>query len=249
MSQTQQETYHVLFKNAPQKFYQAVRMFSIMKQFAKAKEQKKKQEETLEEEWNKFKQLREQLGLTDSPELEQKFKQLSSQQRAELIRDCEKKVLMQAGEKEYDFLLSTNKMLAEPQIINKEINLEQLKNMLTEYGLQFHIKELPDQTKELHFYAKDANLAARAISRTVDTILEDPETITKPTLSSLIQQAKEQVKEKEQALKQKEEKTQVLVGEKGTSIGKEGVYQTSEAAKEALDALSLFDNMKDGIEL
>lgn len=160
----------------------------------------------------------------------------------ELIRDCEKKVLIQAGEKEYDFLLATNKMLAEPQILDKDINLEQLKNMMTEYGLQFHIKELPDLTRELYFYAKDANIAARAIERTLNEILEDPETVTKPTLETLIKQAKEQVEVQKQA------KLEELQQSKGALI-KEGSKEATQTAKESLESLSLFEDLKGGIEL
>lgn len=242
MSQSQQEAYQIMFKNTPQKFYQVVRMLSMMKQFAKTREQKKQGEVNRENEWEKFKELREKLGLPDSPDLEAKFKQLPKEQRMELIRDCENKVLLQAGEKEYDFLLATNKMLAEPQILDKDINLEQLKNMMTEYGLQFHIKELPDLSKELYFYAKDANIAARAIERTLNEILEDPEMVTKPTLEKLIKQAKEQVEIQKQA------KVEELQQTKGALI-KEGSKEVAKNTKESLESLSLFEDIKDGLEL
>ncbi|EJZ8466911.1 hypothetical protein OIV85_002596 [Enterococcus faecalis] len=243
MSQSQQEAYQIMFKNTPQKFYQVVRMLSMMKQFAKTREQKKQGEVNRENEWDKFKELREKLGYPDSPDLEEKFKQLPKEQRMELIRDCEKKVLLQAGEKEYDFLLATNKMLAEPQILDKDINLDQLKNMMTDYGLQFHIKELPDLSRELFFYAKDANIAARAIERTLNEILEDPETVTKPTLETLIKQAKAQVEVQKQAKAEEIEKA------KEASVVKAGGKEAAQTAKESLDSLSLFEELKGGIEL
>jgi len=238
MSQTQQEAYQVMFKNTPQKFYQAVRMLSMMKQAAKAKEQKRLDQTTRENDWEKFKNLREELGLPEAPELKAKFMELPRDQRLELIRDCEKKLMVQTGEKDYEFLISNNKMLAEPQILNKDMNLEQLKNMMTEYGLQFHIKELPDLTKELHFFAKDANIAARAIDRTLETILNDPDTVTKPTFEALMKKAIEQTKEKQEAVKETKEAANPNLPDKA-----------SETSKETMEKLSLFDDVKDGIEL
>lgn len=235
MSQTQQEAYQVIFKNTPQKLYQAFRMLTMMQQVAQRKQQQIAAETTKENDWKKFKKLREELELPDNPELKGKFMELPRDQRLELIRDCEKKLLIKAGEKDYEFLISSNKMLAEPQILNKDVNLDQLGNMLTEYGLQFHIKELPDQTKELYFFSKDANIANRAINRTLENIAADPECITKPTLANMIEQAKEQAKEKVQDIK-----------EAGVVKG------TTEATKEAEDAfnvLSLFDDDKGGIDL
>jgi hypothetical protein len=238
MSQTQQEAYQVMFKNTPQKFYQAVRMLSMMKQAAKAKEQKRLDQTTRENDWEKFKNLREELGLPESPELKAKFMELPREQRVELIRDCEKKLMVQAGEKDYEFLITNNKMLAEPQILDKAINLDQLKNMMTEYGLQFHIKELPDLTKELHFFSKDANIAARAIDRTLETILNDPDTVTKPTFEALMKKAIEQTKEKQEAVKETKEAENPNLPDKA-----------SETSKETMEKLSLFDDVKDGIEL
>lgn len=239
MSQEQQEAYQMMFKNTPQKFYQLLRMISMMKQFSKSKEQKRINESTKEKDWEKFSQLRQELGLEETQDLKAKFLELPRDQRLELISDCEKKVLVQAGEKDYEFLLSTNKMLAEPQLLDKNINLEQLKNMMTEYGLQFHLKELPDQAKELHFYAKDANIAARALDRTLETILADPESVTKPTLESLIQRAKEQTKEKQEVVQEAKEATS----------GKDAASLKQAKANEMLESLSLFDELKDGIEL
>lgn len=240
MSQSQQEAYQVMFKNTPQKLYQVFRMLSMLKQAAKSKEMKKQAEVVLQDDWEKFKQLREQLGLPDSPELKGKFIQLPRDKRKELIKDCEKKVLVQAGEKDYDFLMGTNKMLAQPQVLNKDVNFEQLKNMMTEYGLQFHIKDLPDQTKELHFFAKDANVAARAIDRTIDSIVNDPKSVTKPSLENLIKQAKEQAHNQKQ---QKQEEKEVQLGETKSAI------ESAKDSKETLESLSLFDELKDGIEL
>lgn len=243
MSQSQQEAYQIIFKNTPQKLYQVVRMLSMMKQFAKAKEHKKNQKTLSENDWQKFSNLRAELGLPDAPELPTKFMALPREQRIDLIRDCEKKVLIQAGEKEYEFLMGTNKMLAEPQLLNQDLNLEQLKNMMTEYGLQFHIKELPDQMRELHFFAKDANIAARAINRTLETILEEPETVTKPTFEALIKQAQKQTKEKIQ------EKQEELQTKPGVPSIKEGTKEVAETAQDSLKEISLFDDLKDGMEL
>ena len=240
MSQSQQEAYQVMFKNTPQKLYQVFRMLSMLKQAAKSKEMKKQAEVVLQDDWEKFKQLREQLGLPESPELKGKFIQLPRDKRKELIKDCEKKVLVQAGEKDYDFLMGTNKMLAQPQILNQDVNFEQLKNMMTEYGLQFHIKDLPDQTKELHFFAKDANVAARAIDRTIDNIVNDPKSVTKPSLEALIKQAKEQAHNQKQ---QKQEEKEVQLGETKSAVG------SAKDSKETLESLSLFEELKDGIEL
>lgn len=239
MSQTQQEAYQVMFKSTPQKFYQVVRMLSMMKQMTKAKEQRKLDQSTREHDWKKFENLREQLGLPTTQGLKEKYMTLPREQRIDLIRDCEKKILVQAGEKDYEFMIANNKMLAEPQILAKDINLDQLKNMLSEYGMQFHIKELPDLTRELHFFAKDSNIAARAISRTLENIINDPESITKPTLESLIQKAKQQSKEKQETLEKKQESTV-----------KQGVSEkTAESAKETFESLSLFEELKEGIDL
>lgn len=235
MSQTQQEAYQVIFKSAPQKLYQACRMLTMLQQAAQRKQQRAAAEKTKEHDWEKFKQLREELDLPESPELKNKFLALPRDQRLELIRDCEKKLLIKAGEKDYEFLISTNKMLAEPQILDKELNLDQLKNMLTEYGLQFHVKELPDQTKELHFFSKDANIAARAIGRTLDNIAADPECVTKPTLASMIEQAKEQAKEKVQNIKE--------------TAPVKGTTEATKEAEDAFNVLSLFDDDKGGIDL
>ncbi|GMC02541.1 hypothetical protein K5E_22060 [Enterococcus thailandicus] len=240
MSQSQQEAYQVMFKNTPQKLYQVFRMLSMLKQAAKSKEMKKQAEVVLQDDWEKFKQLREQLGLPESADLKGKFIQLPRDKRKELIKDCEKKVLVQAGEKDYDFLMGTNKMLAQPQVLNQDVNFEQLKNMMTEYGLQFHIKDLPDQTKELHFFAKDANVAARAIDRTIDNIVNDPKSVTKPSLENLIKQAKEQAHNQKQ---QKQEEKEVQLGETKSPV------ESAKDSKETLESLSLFDELKDGIEL
>lgn len=240
MSQTQQEAYQVIFKNTPQRLYHVFRMLSMLKQASKSKEVKRQADVALQDEWEYFKQLREQLGLPDSPELKGKFLQLPKDKRKELIRDCEKKILVQAGEKDFKFLMESNKMLAQPQILNKEVNFDQLKKMMTEYGLQFHIKDLPDQTKELHFFAKDANIAARAIDRTIDSIVKDPTIVTKPTLEQLINQAKSKVQEEKI---QKQEAKEAGLGE-----GKD-IIESAKESKETLEALSLFDDLKDGIEL
>ncbi|MCR1946014.1 hypothetical protein [Enterococcus gallinarum] len=242
MSQSQQEAYQVICKGTPQKLYQLFRLLSMLKRVAKTREMKKKETEVTSSDWNKFQKLREELGLPDKPELERKFKTLSREQRIELIRDCEKKVLIKAGEKDYEFFMASNKMLAEPQLLNKEVNLEQLKAMMTEYGMQFHLKELPDQSMELHFFAKDANIASHAIRRTIDTIVNDPSTVTKPTLESLIKDAKDHVKEKAAQVEQAKEST-VQLSQIGGEVG-----DSAKEAKEALDALSLFES-SGGIEL
>lgn len=236
MSQTQQEAYQVIFKNTPQKLYQVFRMLSMLKQAAKSKEMKRQTDAARQADWQNFKQLREQLGLPESPELKSKFLQLPKEKRRELIRDCEKKLLLQAGEKDFQFLMESNKMLAQPQILNKEVNIDQLKKMMTEYGLQFHIKDLPDHTKELHFFAKDANIAARAIDRTIDSIVNDPTAVTKPTLEQLIKEAQSKVQDEKL---QKQEAKEVGLGES----------KNVTESKETLETLSLFEELKDGIEL
>lgn len=240
MSRTQQEAYQVIFKNTPQKLYQVFRMLSMLKQAAKSKEMKRQADAARQDDWQNFKQLREQLGLPESPELKSKFLQLPKEKRRELIRDCEKKLLLQAGEKDFQFLMESNKMLAQPQILNKEVNIDQLKKMMTEYGLQFHIKDLPDHTKELHFFAKDANIAARAIDRTIDSIVNDPTAVTKPTLEQLIKEAQSKVQDEKL---QKQEAKEVGLGES------KNVTESATESKEMLETLSLFEELKDGIEL
>ncbi|WP_321386453.1 hypothetical protein [uncultured Enterococcus sp.] len=237
MSDTQQEAYHLLFKSSPQNLYQGYRMLMMMKQFAQEKERKKQDLLTREEEWERFSELREELGLETPPEMRESFMALNKHKRAELLRDCEKKILLQAGEKDLDYFMSSNKMLAEPQLLDKHINLEQLKNVMEEYGMQFHIKELADKTKELHFFAKDANIAAHAINKTLDELLKDPEKVTKPTLEMLIKQAKE----KTQAQQETHEKT------KEAAATSKAPEKATEEAKETLDAISLFD--EGGIDL
>lgn len=233
MSELQQETYQVMFKSSPQNLYQACRMLTMMRQFAMGRKQKKLANENLRNDLKKFIKLREELELPITEDIKEKFMKLTREQRLELIRDCEKKLMIKAGERDYEFLVSSNKMLAEPQVLDKEVNLDQLKNMLTEYGLQFHIKDLPDQTKELHFFSKDSNIAARAISRTLENIAADPECVTKPTLTALINRAKEQTKE---SLEKAKEKTL------------DSKTETKDM-KETFDALSLFKDGDGGIEL
>ncbi|WP_195514439.1 hypothetical protein [Enterococcus sp. 1001283B150225_161107_E12] len=244
MSQSQQEAYQVICKGTPQKLYQVFRLLSMLKQAAKSKEMKQQAEQLTADNWEKFQKLREQLGLPEKPELEFKFKQLPREKQMELIRDCEKKLLVQAGEKDYEFLLSSNKMLAEPQILDQAVNLDQLKNMMTEYGLQFHVKEFPDMTSEMYFYAKDANIAARALERTVETIINDPETVTKPTLEALIEEAKGKTKEKVAAVEEAKESSVTAIKD-----GTKNAVDTTKEAKESLDALSLFDDISGGIDL
>lgn len=244
MSQSQQEAYQVICKGTPQKLYQVFRLLSMLKQAAKSKEMKQQAEQLTADNWEKFKNLREQLGLPDKPELEFKFKQLPREKQMELIRDCEKKLLVQAGEKDYEFLLSSNKMLAEPQLLDQAVNLDQLKKMMTEYGLQFHVKEFPDMTSEMYFYAKDANIAARALERTVETIINDPETVTKPTLEALMEEAKGKTKEKVAAVEEAKESSVTAIKD-----GTKTVVDTTKEAKESLDALSLFDDISGGIDL
>lgn len=244
MSQSQQEAYQVICKGTPQKLYQVFRLLSMLKQAAKSKEMKQQAEQLTADNWEKFKNLREQLGLPDKPELEFKFKQLPREKQMELIRDCEKKLLVHAGEKDYEFLLSSNKMLAEPQLLDQAVNLDQLKNMMTEYGLQFHVKEFPDMTSEMYFYAKDANIAAHALERTVETIINDPETVTKPTLEALIEEAKGKTKEKVAAVEEAKESSVTAIKD-----GTKTAVDTTKEAKESLDALSLFDDISGGIDL
>lgn len=244
MSQSQQEAYQVICKGTPQKLYKVFRLLSMLKQIAKSREMKQQAEQLATDKWEKFKSLREQLGLPDRPELEFKFKQLPREKQMDLIRDCEKKLLVQAGEKDYEFLLASNKMLAEPQVLDQAVNLEQLKNMMTEYGLQFHIKDFPDKTSEMFFYAKDANIAALAINKTLETIINDPETVTKPTLEALIEEAKGKTKEKAAAVDKTKEAT-VTTTKEGTKTA----VDTTKEAKESLEALSLFDDLSGGIDL
>ena len=72
--------------------------------------------------------------------------------------------------------------------------------------------------------------------------MEDPETVTKPTLETLIKQAKEQVEVQKQA------KLEELQQAKGALI-KEGSKEATQTAKESLESLSLFEDLKGGIEL
>lgn len=238
MSQLQQESYQVIFKNTPQKFYQTIRMVSMLKQFSKTNERKKMEATSRNEDWETFSKLREELELPITTDMKVKFTELTKDKRLELIRDCEKKLLIKAGEKEYDFLLATNKMLAEPQILNKDINLDQLKNMMTEYGLQFHIKELSDQTKELHFFAKDANIAARALDRTLEEMINHPESVTKPTLDTIITKSKEQSIAKQEEMKQAKETAEITTS---TEHSVKGIKEVTEKA-------SIIEDMTNSID-
>jgi len=80
-----------------------------------------------------------------------------------------------SGEKDLDFMMRDGKMLAEPQLLNKSVNFDQVKQVLAEYEMQFHIKELENGEKELHFFAKDANVCANALDKAMEDISKNPE--------------------------------------------------------------------------
>ncbi|MDT2904409.1 hypothetical protein P7H72_14405, partial [Lactococcus lactis] len=113
-----------------------------------------------------------------------------------------------SGEKDLDFMMRDGKMLAEPQLLNKSVNLDQVKQVLAEYEMQFHIKELVNGEKELHFFAKDANVCANALDKAMEDILKNPEKATQPSFESEVKVSKQKEAEEIKAKQAEKQKVQ-----------------------------------------
>ncbi|GAB2022648.1 hypothetical protein RyT2_17220 [Pseudolactococcus yaeyamensis] len=123
------------------------------------------------------------------------------------------------GEKSMSFMATDGKMIAQPQSLSAEtVNLGQLKNHLEKYQLQFHIEPISSKEFELHFFAKDKELAAKALERAMVDLVKDPSQITAKDLEGEFEAGKDkQAKIREQIAAQKADK------------------QVSQSTKEAVD--------------
>ncbi|KAF6207430.1 hypothetical protein GE061_018673 [Apolygus lucorum] len=122
--------------------------------------------------------------------------------------DKDNNVGQSSGEKDLDFMMRDGKMLAEPQLLNKSVNLDQVKQVLAEYGMQFHIKELENGEKELHFFAKDANVCANALDKAMEDISKNPEKATQPSFESEVKVSKQKEAEEIKAKQAEKQKVQ-----------------------------------------
>ncbi len=113
-----------------------------------------------------------------------------------------------AGEKSMDFMARDGKMIAEPQTFSADVvNLGQLKNHLDQYQLQFHIEHISSKEFELHFFAKDKELAAKSLERAMTDLANAPSKITSKDLEGeIINATEKQAQIREQVSAQKADK-------------------------------------------
>jgi hypothetical protein len=198
MGQEQQEMYRVLIRDTPQTIRQSLYLLKALKRHVETKEAGREQAQI---DLLKAKNYAEDLsGLEVSPEMEQEFLAKSPSERQKMLTEWGQELKRQnlaPGEKSLEFLMKTGKAIAEPQLLEKAVNLEQLKNVLKDYGLQFHIKALDDGKHEVLFLAKDANVARNAFAQALDEISQNPEIVSSPSLTQSIKEAQ---KEEEKAI-------------------------------------------------
>ena len=198
MGQEQQEMYRVLIRDTPQTIRQSLYLLKALKRHVETKEAGREQAQI---DLLKAKNYAEDLsGLEVSPEMEKEFLAKSPSERQKMLTEWGQELKRQnlaPGEKSLEFLMKTGKAIAEPQLLEKAVNLEQLKNVLKDYGLQFHIKALDDGKHEVLFLAKDANVARNAFAQALDEISQNPEIVSSPSLTQSIKEAQ---KEEEKAI-------------------------------------------------
>lgn len=204
MGQEQQEMYRVLIRDTPQTIRQSLYLLKALKRHVETKEAGREQAQI---DLLKAKNYAEDLsGLVVSPEMEKEFLAKSPSERQKLLTEWGQELKRQnlaPGEKSLEFLMKTGKAIAEPQLLEKAVNLEQLKNVLKDYGLQFHIKALDDGKHEVLFLAKDANVARNAFAQALDEISQNPEIVSSPSLTQSIKEAQKE-EEKTIAAKMRE---------------------------------------------
>lgn len=198
MGQEQQEMYRVLMRDTPQTIRQTLYLLKALKRHVEMKEARREQAQI---DLLKAKNYAEDLsGLEVSFEMEKEFLAKTPTERQKMLTEWSqelKKQNLAPGEKSLEFLLKTGKTIAEPQLLEKAVNLEQLKNVLKAYGLQFHIKSLDEGKHEVLFLAKDANVARNAFAQALDEISQNPEIVSSPSLKQSIKEAQ---KEEEKAI-------------------------------------------------
>ncbi|MGY3713715.1 DUF3801 domain-containing protein [Lactococcus petauri] len=198
MGQEQQEMFRVLMRDMPQTIRQTLYLLTTLKRHVDKKKAGKDQAQI---DLLKAKNVAEDLsGLEVSPEMEKEFLAKSPSERQKMLAEWGQELKRQnlaPGEKSLEFLMKTGKAIAEPQLLEKAVNLEQLKNVLKDYGLQFHIKALDDGKHEVLFLAKDANVARNAFAQALDEISHNPGIVSSPSLTQSIKEAQ---KEEEKAI-------------------------------------------------
>ncbi|USI69363.1 PcfB family protein (plasmid) [Lactococcus petauri] len=198
MGQEQQEMFRVLMRDMPQTIRQTLYLLTTLKRHV---EKKKAGKDQAQIDLLKAKNVAEDLsGLEVSPEMEKEFLAKSPSERQKMLTEWGQELKRQnlaPGEKSLEFLMKTGKAIAEPQLLEKAVNLEQLKNVLKDYGLQFHIKALDDGKHEVLFLAKDANVTRNAFAQALDEISKNPEIVSSPSLTQSIKEAQ---KEEEKAI-------------------------------------------------
>lgn len=229
MSEVQQQAFHVMTRQVPQNLRDLFRMFRAVMRYA---EQRQRRQVSSQLDNEKFKALREKLGLKTSPELEIQFLRENDIQRRAIIESLSRQLEVKRqsyGEKDMNFMMRDGKMLAEAQLLKKSVNLEQVKQVLSEYKMQFHIKALKNGDKELHFFAKDANVCAKALEKAMEEISKNPEKATQSSFESEVKAAKQKEAEEikvKQAEKQKvQEVSQTVDGLSKSSIDSKAVTE------------------------
>ncbi|MGV8956300.1 hypothetical protein [Lactococcus lactis] len=229
MSEAQQQAFHVMTRQVPQNLRDLFRMFRAVMRYA---EQRQRRQVSSQLDNEKFKALREKLGLKTSPELEIQFLRENDIQRRAIIESLSRQLdvkLQSYGEKDMNFMMRDGKMLAEAQLLKKSVNLEQVKQVLSEYKMQFHIKALKNGDKELHFFAKDANVCAKALEKAMEEISKNPEKATQSSFESEVKAAKQKEAEEikvKQAEKQKvQEVSQTVDGLSKSPIDSKAVTE------------------------
>lgn len=186
----QQEMFRVMTRDTPQSVRQLIRMFQVMRNHAKGNAQK---EVVKKQEFIQAKELRTKLGRETSPEMEKEFLAMSASKRNDLINNLKSRVhemQYEGGEKPLKVLLNDGKTIAEPQLLDEAVNMAQLKNVLTEYDLKFHVKKAPDGKNELYFFAKDKAVFQSAMDKAITDISKNPSIVSAPALTAEIQKAR-----------------------------------------------------------
>lgn len=208
MSEEQQQAFHAMTRQVPQNLRDLFRMLMAVRRSAN---QRQRQRASGQLDNNQFKELRSKLGLETTPEMEALFLKQNDLQRRATMDSLSRQfneMKQSSGEKDLDFMMRDGKMLAEPQLLNKSVNLDQVKQVLAEYEMQFHIKELENGEKELHFFAKDANVCANALDKAMEDISKKPEKATQPSFESEVKVSKQKEAEEIKAKQTEKQKVQ-----------------------------------------
>lgn len=228
----QQEMYRVMTHGVPQNVRQLISMLKALKRHAEGKTQ---QEISKQNEIENIKELRARMGEDTPDEMIEQLKNLPQSERQKIALGLKEQLRQSkytAGEKDLDVLLRDGKAIAQPQLLDEAVNLEQLKNQLTDKGLQFHIEPSETGKDALYFFAKDKEVFQSALDSLIDDITKDPRIVSTRTIKQEIDQT---VKKQKAANEKEIDKATQKVANATTDATKKA---TEEVAKEVTD---LFD--------